>query len=194
MKYTKNSKIKRSAVFSVLILAMFMFTACGSADSVFHKEPVLSEIIVGEWYGQVDVAQMVYRDLGEELGMELSSEPVYCDMKMVFNEDGSCTFIIDVESFSIAVGKCVEPYTSAFFGFNTDFLVEIIMQSVAADIPADTGRTEGHYKVNDENDVVYINTNDGEVDTVCLGEDGCLQYEDNEVGQIIIFEKGEGAV
>jgi len=189
MKHTKQSKMKKSIIISVLVLVMTMFTACGSGEGVLHKNSVLSEIIVGEWYGQVDVAQMVYHDLGKELGIELSPEPVYCDIKMVFNEDGFCAFIIDVKSFSIAVGKCVEPYTSAFFGFDTDFLVEMIMQSVAADIPADTGRAEGHYEVDDENDVIYISTDDGEVETVYLRKDRNLQYEDTKIGQAIIFEK-----
>ena len=164
-------------------------TACCSGGSAFYKEPILSEIIVGEWNGQVDVAQMVYQDLGEELGIELSPDPIYCDVQMIFDDDGSCVFAVDVESFALAVGKCVEPYTSAFFGVDTDFLVDMIMESVASDIPTETGVAQGQYEVEDENSVVYIKTDDGQNEPIYLDKNGCLEYEDKEIGQIIIFEK-----
>lgn len=159
------------------------------------KEELLSDMIIGEWQGQADVAQIVYKEINDELGIDLTPEPEYCDIKVTFYEDGTFAIEIDIDSFASAVGKCAEPYTSALFGFDTDYLVGIIMQYVANDMPVDSGREEGKYIVDNKEEIAILTNADGESEIMHLNEDNCLEYEDDEINQIIAFYKQQdGAI
>lgn len=172
----------------LLVGIAFMITglcACG----ITEKSVSLEESVIGQWHGQVDIAKMIYKELGDELGIELSPEPAYCDIYFVFDEDGTYLLKIDSESFAKAVGECAEPYTSAIFGFDTGSLVDIIMQYVAKDMPVDTGEERGTYEVNEDELSVLMSTDDGDEITLVLDNEGHLQYEDEEINQTVILEK-----
>ena len=137
---------KKVYVAFFLITLIFLNSACG-VKSIIKKEKPLSETVIGQWDGQLDVAKFCYKELGEELGIDISPEPVYSNMYLYFYEDGRFLFKIDIDSFGRALGECSEPYTSALFGFDTGFIVDLIMQYVAQDVPVDSGEEWGTYSV-----------------------------------------------
>lgn len=168
---------------AVLLIAAMVLTACGT------KNAALSSVITGQWHGQLDVAALVYQELGKELGIELNPEPVYCDVTMEFRDDGTCSFMVDTESFVEAVGKCAEPYVSGFFGTNTEWLIDMIMQYAAQNMPVDTGREDGTYEVDDEANSVTIYGDNGGGGTLTRDDDGNLIMEDAGIGQTIVLSK-----
>lgn len=179
---------KKYRAIIVVILLVALLSGCRNFTNEANPEK-LSDVIVGQWYGQVDIAKMVYKELDDELGIELSPDPAYCDIYFEFEDDGTSIFKIDSESFAKAVGECAEPYTSALFGFDTGSLVDIIMQYVAKEMPADTGEDQGTYDVNDDEMAVSITTESGEVITLIMDNEGHLQYEDEEINQTVLLEK-----
>lgn len=174
-----------TAIVIAITFGALMFTGC----SLFSKP--LSEDIVGEWNGQIDVAQVVYKELGDELGIELSPEPAYCPIQLKFDEDNTAVMIIDNEGFAKAVGQCVEPYLSGIFSFDTSGLVDVLMQYVAKDMGSESGTDEYTYQVDDENETVTLSA-DGESMTLQRNDDGALELpDDGALGQTIVFEKAE---
>lgn len=180
-----NLKGRKFRIIVVSILLVTLLTGCRG----FINNDKLSDVIVGQWCGQVDVAKIVYKELGDDLGIELSPEPVYCDMYFEFDDDGTVDIELDLEGFAQAVGECVEPYTTAIFGFDTSSLVNIIMKYAAQEISAGTGEEQGVYEVDDEDMTVSITTESGETDELIMDDEGNLLYEDYEIDQIIVLEK-----
>ena len=179
---------KAFAIITALVFSMVLLTGC-SLFGLGGKS--LSDEIVGEWDGQIDVAKAIYKSLGDELGIELSPEPAYCSVQVIFNEDNTGEFVIDNESFARAVGECVEPYTSGLFSFDTSGLVDIVMQYVAKDMDPGSGTDEFTYEVDDKNDAVTLSTG-SDTTTLYRNDDGALEYtDDDELGQTIILEKAE---
>ena len=178
----------------VIAILMLMVAFCLSSCSIDRGgidvgEESLASYALGEWSGQVDVADIMYRELSDELGIDLSPEPEYCDVNITFNEDNTYVYTVDVDGFATAAGKCVEPYVSGIMGFSTESLVNLIMQYVAGDISPETGREEGSYTVDDEQMKLTVSDENGNEKILYLMEDGSLQYEDNEIDQVIIFQK-----
>ncbi len=169
-----------------LIAVLISMSGCG--NNRIGSE-TLSEYAVGEWQGQADVAQIMYKGLGDELGIELSPDPEYCDVSICFNEDNTCVYTIDTEGFAAAAGKCVEPYVSAVIGFDTETIIDIIMQYVADDIPIDSGTETCTYTVDENQQLITVSDESGDEIIFYLTEDGSLQYEDDEIEQTITFEK-----
>lgn len=167
-----------------------MFSVCMLGGCSLFSKP-LSKDIVGQWNGELDVAQLLYKELGDELGIELTPEPAYCSIQLEFNEDNTAVMAIDMEGFARAVGQCAEPFVSGFFSFDTSGLVDILMQYVAKDMDPETGTDEYTYEVDDENETVTLSA-DGEVLTLQRNDDGNLEFTDaEELGQIVVFEKAE---
>ena len=104
-------KKKSIAVLLLVMMLVCSFTACGSSAGLSvsddagtqdgnqtarsskarkKKSPTMEQYVVGTWSGQVDVAKIMYQGLSEELGVELSPDPEYCDMTMTFNADKTC--------------------------------------------------------------------------------------------------------
>ena len=172
--------MKRVLLIVMIVMVSIAFSGCGAKP--------LSKQIVGDWAGQADIAKVIYKELGDKLGIELSPEPAYCDVSVTFREDGSGEMIIDQESFAQAVGQCVEPYTSAFFDFDTESLVSLLMQYVSKDMDESGGHTEFSYTVDDKSGTVLLSESSDEMEMV-LNEDGQLEYQEEELGQTITFEK-----
>ena len=180
---------KRKGVFILVLLligTLIGLCSCGN-DGIGSK--TLSEYALGEWQGQADVAKIMYRSLEDELGIDLSPEPEYCDVSIRFNDDNTCIFTIDADGFAEAVGKCAEPYVSAIIGFDTEALVDIIMQYVANDMPVDSGVEKCTYTVDEDQLIITVLDESGDENIFYLMEDGSLQYEDKEIGQVISFQK-----
>ena len=180
---------KRKGVFiliPLLISALIGLCSCGN-NGIESK--TLSEYALGEWQGQVDVAKMMYKSLEDELGIELSPDPEYCDVSICFNDDNTCIFTIDTDGFAEAVGKCAEPYVSAIIGFDTEALVDIIMRYVANDMPVDSGVEQCTYTVDEDQLCITVLDESGDENIFYLMEDGLLQYEDKEMEQMITFQK-----
>lgn len=180
---------KRKGVFiliPLLISALIGLCSCGN-NGIESK--TLSEYALGEWQGQVDVAKMMYKSLEDELGIELSPGPEYCDVSICFNDDNTCIFTIDTDGFAEAVGKCAEPYVSAIIGFDTEALVDIIMRYVANDMPVDSGVEQCTYTVDEDQLCITVLDESGDENIFYLMEDGLLQYEDKEMEQMITFQK-----
>lgn len=178
-------KIKKMSI-AILLLLSIVITACGCGSTAGKS---LSEYAIGKWNGQVDVAAIMYQGLGDELGIDLSPEPEYCSMDITFNEDGTYVLAVNMDEFAQAAGKCVEPYVSAIIGFSTESLVDLIMQYVAKDMSAEDGMDKGTYVVDDEQKLITVSDESGDEDTFYLTDEGTLQYEDTEIGQVITFEK-----
>lgn len=173
------------AIATALAVCLFMVTGC----SLFEKP--LSKEIVGEWDGQMDVSKAVYKGLSDELGVDLSPEPAYCNVKLVFNEDQTGVLSIDKDGFAQAVGECVEPYTSGIFSFDTSGLVSVLMGYISQGISEESGSEEFTYQVNDDNNEVILQ-NSGSSITVTRNDEGNLEYMDEEdLGQTIVFKKAE---
>lgn len=170
-------------VWSLLIVLALIFSMC----SCGHAK--LSESIIGEWTGQVDVAKMIYQELGDELGLELSPEPAYCSVTLSFDEGGEAVMKIDQEEFAQAVGQCASPFTSALLGFDTDSLVSLLMQYVSKDMSEESGTDEFTYTVDDENNTVTFTDESGETTVMQLNDDGQLEYDAEEISQVVVFEK-----
>lgn len=174
----------------ITIVIAVMFSVCMLAGCSLFSKP-LSETIIGQWNGELDVAQILYKGLGDELGIELSPEPAYCSVQLEFNEDKTAVMTIDTEGFARAVGQCAEPYVSGFFSFDTSGLVDILMQYAAKDMDPETGMEEYTYEVDDENETVTLSAG-GESLTLQRNDDGNLEFADaEELGQTIVFEKAE---
>ncbi|MBQ6502058.1 MAG: hypothetical protein IJI87_12035 [Mogibacterium sp.] len=80
----KNRIIKHiSKTYIVLLVTITLMglAACGSED-IAADNIRLSETIKGEWYGQVDIAKMIYQTISDEIGIELSPNPAYCDVML----------------------------------------------------------------------------------------------------------------
>ena len=184
MNRSRNNR-RKAAVF-ILIAVMFTFCSCGNNGP--GSEP-LSEYALGEWKGQFDMAKMMYKSLGDELGIELSPEPEYCNMNISFNDGNSCIISMDKEELAAAAGKCVEPYSSAILGFDTDMLVDIIMQYAVKDMPAESEMEECTYEVDDEQQLITVLDEDGDENVFYLLKDGSLQYEDQDLGQTVTLYK-----
>lgn len=178
-------KIKKMSI-AILLLLSIVVTACGCGGAAGKP---LSEYAIGKWNGQVDVAVIMYQGLGDELGIDLSPEPEYCSMDITFNEDGTYVLAVNMDEFAQAAGKCVEPYVSVIIGFSTESLVDLIMQYVAKDMSAEDGMDKGTYVVDDEQKLITVSDESGDEDTFYLTDEGTLQYEDTEIGQVITFEK-----
>lgn len=183
-------KRRRWIIAVVLVIVLFCFSGCSGngIGSSSEKEP-LSSYVLGEWSGQVDVADIMYKELGDELGIDLSPEPEYCGVTVSFQEDQTFVYQVDIDEFAAAAGKCAEPYVSAIMGFSTDALVDLIMQYVAKDIAPETGMEEGTYTVDEEQRTVTISDGNGEENVLQLRKDGSLQYEDTEIDQVITLKK-----
>ncbi len=188
MMKLQSFTIRRMACFILVVVLLLLLGGCSGLDNGMHPER-LSTNIIGQWHGQVDVAKMIYKELGDELGVELSPEPEYCDLFFEFYEDNTCLIKVDTESFARAAGKCAEPYTSALLGFDTGGLVDIIMQYVAQDIPVDTGEEHGAYTVNDDDCSVLVTKESEESIVMLLDDEKHLQFKDNDIGQIVVLEK-----
>lgn len=185
----RNSKlliVKRLCLILTAVLVLLSLSACNTENRESAQK--LSDVIEGEWNGQVDVAKIMYQELSDELGMDVAPEPVYSDMSVEFSGNGECVMIVDLDGFAQAVGKCAEPYVSGIFGFSTEAIVNLIMQAVSSKILDDTGEVRGTYVVDDENGVVEITTEDGEKGTM-VWKNGALEYYDDEIDQTIIFKK-----
>lgn len=177
-------------VITILLLMMLCcLSACGSSIGTGEEQEPLSDYVPGEWSGQVDVADIMYQELGDELGIELSPEPEYCGVTVSFREDQTFVYQVDIDEFAAAAGKCAEPYVSAIMGFSTDTLVDLIMQYVAKDIAPETGMEEGTYTVDEEQRTVTISDGNGGENVLQLMKDGSLQYEDTEIDQVITLKK-----
>lgn len=173
------------AIATALAVCLFMMTGC----SLF-KKPV-SKDIIGEWSGQMDVSKAVAKGLSDKTGVDLSPEPAYCNVKLVFNEDQTGVLIIDKDGFAQAVGECVEPITSGIFSFDTSGLVSMLMGYISQSISEDTGSQEFTYQANDDSDEVILQNNGSSV-TVVRNDDGDLEYMDEEgLGQTIVFKRAE---
>ena len=105
------------------------------------------------------------------------------------HEDNTYAYTIDVAGFAKAAGKCVEPYVSGIMGFSTESLINLIMQYVADDISPETGTEEGSYSINNEQMGITVSDGNGNEKILYLMEDGSLQYEDDEIDQVITFRK-----
>ena len=173
---------------TVFILLVVIFSLYGCSNNMTSSKS-LSEYALGEWNGQVDVAKIMYKSLGDELGIELAPDPEYCDMSLYFNDDNTCTMSIDTDGFATAVGNCVKPYVSAIIGFDTSMFVDVIMQYVAKDMPVESGTEECTYEVGDEQQCIIVSDDNGNENTFYLMKDGTLQYEDQEIGQVFTFYK-----
>lgn len=184
-------KIKQVALLIIVIMIGVSITSCGGtwADS----EASFSEYVVGSWSGQIDMAKFLYKGLGDELGVELSPESEYADVGIIFSEDGTFVLEFDKEGMASATGKCLEPYVSLLTGFDTDLLVELIMQEAVKDMPDDTTRIEGEYVLDNDNYIITLINSDASDDGVMyLDNDGNLQLEDESIGQTLIFKKIAG--
>lgn len=184
------NKIKRCVYAILLLMIVFCLGSCSSNSVGIDngKEP-LSNYVMGEWSGQVDVADIMYKELESELGVNIFPESEYCDVSVSFYENGTYLYRIDIGEFAAAVGKCVEPYVSAIVGFSTGNLVDIIMQYVVNDISSENGMENGTYAVDNEQMIVTMSNENGEERILYLMEDSSLQYDDNEIGQVITFQK-----
>ena len=74
-------------------------------------------------------------------------------------------------------------------GFSTESLINLIMQYVADDISPETGTEEGSYTINNEQMGITVSDGNGNEKILYLMEDGSLQYEDDEIDQVITFRK-----
>lgn len=63
------------------------------------------------------------------------------------------------------------------------------MQYVADDISPETGTEEGSYTINNEQMGITVLDGNGNEKILYLMEDGSLQYEDDEIDQVITFWK-----
>lgn len=176
-------------VTTLLLMLIFYLSSCNNSNEIGTREESLSNYILGEWSGQVDVADIMYKELGDELGIDLSPEPEYCDVSISFHEDNTYAYTIDVDGFAKAAGKCVEPYVSGIMGFSTESLINLIVQYVADDISPETGTEEGSYTINNEQMGITVSDGNGNEKILYLMEDGSLQYEDDEIDQVITFRK-----
>ena len=78
---------------------------------------------------------------------------------------------------------------SGIMGFSTESLINLIMQYVADDISPETGTEEGSYTINNEQMGITVSDGNGNEKILYLMEDGSLQYEDDEIDQVITFRK-----
>lgn len=74
-------------------------------------------------------------------------------------------------------------------GFSTESLINLIMQYVADDISPETGTEEGSFTINNEQMGITVLDGNGNEKILYLMEDGSLQYEDDEIDQVIKFRK-----
>ena len=176
-------------VTTLLLMLIFYLSSCNNSNEIGTREESLSNYILGEWSGQVDVADIMYKELGDELGIDLSPEPEYCDVSISFREDNTYAYTVDVDGFAKAAGECVEPYVSGIMGFSTESLINLIMQYVADDISPETGTEEGSYTINNEQMEITVSDGNGNEKILYLMEDGSMQYEDDEINQVITFRK-----
>ena len=63
------------------------------------------------------------------------------------------------------------------------------MQYVVNDISSENGIENGTYAVDNEQMIVTMSNENGEERILYLMEDSSLQYEDNEIDQVITFQK-----
>lgn len=179
--------MKKSVVVAIVVSLLMAFASCSSNDENKILDPSL--FIVGQWVGEFDVSQMLYEELSEEVGFDISPEPVYSNVYIVFNEDGTCYMELDTDSFAEAVGKCVEPYVSAIIGFDTNYMVDMIMQQVVSEMESDSFVENGYYELNNETGEVVVESEDGSLTTMYFNKDFSLEYFEEELDQTIIFEK-----
>ena len=84
-------------VTTLLLMLIFYLSSCNNSNEIGTREESLSNYILGEWSGQVDVADIMYKELGDELGIDLSPEPEYCDVSISFHEDNTYAYTVDVD-------------------------------------------------------------------------------------------------
>ncbi len=178
-----NSQKRKYIAFLLAIILFFTLNGCG-VNNIFTKDKKLSEVMLGQWNGELDVAKFCYKELGEELGIDITPEPKCCEIYLYFYEDGRFLFKIDIDSFGRALGECAEPYTSALFGFDTGFIVDLIMQYVANEIPIDSGEAWGTYLIDDNNKTITMMTEDGKQETIELTKEGYLEFYEDFWGQV----------
>ena len=63
------------------------------------------------------------------------------------------------------------------------------MQYVVNDFSSENGIENGTYAVDNEQMIVTMSNENGEERILYLMEDSSLQYEDNEIDQVITFQK-----
>ena len=63
------------------------------------------------------------------------------------------------------------------------------MQYVVNDISSENGIENGTYAVDNEQMIVTMSNENGEERILYLMEDSSLQYKDNEIDQVITFQK-----
>ena len=73
---------------------------------------------------------------------------------------------LDADSFAEAVGKCIEPYVSAIIGFDTNYMVDMIMQQVVGEMESDSFVENGYYELNNETGEVVVESEDGSLTTM----------------------------
>ena len=169
-----------------VIIAVFMLAVMAGFGAAAHKLNV-SDVLIGEWAGEYDVAPIMYDELIDELGFDVALEPVYASIYMTFNEDGTCVMSLDANEFADAVGEIVEPYVSGIFGFDTDFFIDMVMQGVAGDLDPDSYTESGVYYADEETGEIMIEGDDGSVAYLQMRSDLTLEFEDAD--QTIIMEK-----
>lgn len=177
--------IKKFVLVIVSSLLLMTMAACGiSAGKVSP-----SDMVVGEWKGEYDVVPIVYEEINNELGFDISMEPVYAGMYFTFNEDGTCLVELNAEEFAAAVGEVVEPYVSAIIGFDTGSIVDLLMQYVASNMNIDDFTVNGLYEVNNNTGEVIVKNEEGSVISLYFTEDFYMEFYEEEIDQTIVLEK-----
>lgn len=177
------SRVKQAI--SVLLIVSIMIASLCSCSS-----KTLSNVIIGEWSGQFDVAKLFYKELADELdlGVDVTPEPAYCTATLRFDSDNSFGLQIDINEFTEAVGKCTEPFTSFLFGVDTEWIVSLLMQYIALNTDDESGFISGTYEVNDDERTITLYTN-GAQDDLYWNDDGMLEFRDKFIGQEVAFKK-----
>lgn len=143
--------------------------------------------LVGEWKGQLNMAQVIYDELLYELDMDfrMQVKPVYADIYLEFDRDGGCRLLLDRQSFSSAIAESVAPFVDMFFDFDTEWLINMMFQYAMGESGIE--ENEGWYTLDADNRTVIIYLKD---ETLFLDFQGRnLKLEAEDIDQTIIFSK-----
>jgi hypothetical protein len=176
----RRTGIIRRLTAMLLMIACLGMTACGSRP--------LSERIIGEWEGELDIAAILSKELSSQLGFDIPLDPKKCDVSLNFNEDGTFSMEIDVDQLMDILGDMAEPISDTLMGYDTGAILDMLMAFLKTQLPAESGIEYGTYTVDDEEETVAIMFENAGSD-VLTTEGGKLIMYDSAYDLTVKFSK-----
>lgn len=167
----------------VITVAAFIIVVTASGCSLKRRGPE-----VGKWHAEVNVSDLNLSAEDRTIVSLLAGNIAY-EVDVEFFEDGTYSYVMNMDKFREEIQKSTSTIVGLFFGFNIDVFIDRLVGLFLDSCGATERNNYGSYTV-DENDVITAVGSDTQYFKV-MG--GALQQLD-ENGQVVLtFSKAEDA-